>query len=257
MQNKFMLPSVNTEEQKRLVEKWGIVFNQLGYNYIKVAQTKSDFQGVKGIVDVTYKENRGWEENGNERFKHDYIGNKSLDFVEDPYPDKFPKGCTGKVVYMVDDSWETPTASKSGKKTGWNREMLASHYASGVMKIMDEEVEKEVKERHEAIMENLKNNNTENDAILQKMRAREAQIKGTAAPVTQTVKEVHYMPAANAPTPPVDSTKENALTEENEKLRKQIEELTKTEEKVPLPTNKKTVKTGAAPKKQSQESFAK
>ena len=224
MQNKFMLPSINTEEQKKLVEKLSVVINTLGYKYIKVAQLKSDFQSVSGIVDVDYKENRDWEENNGERYKHSLIGNKTLDFVQDPYPMEGPGKGTGKVAYMIDDNMPVPVGSKSKATKGWNREFLASQYGSGVLMILDEEEDKEIKQRHDEIMANIENDKPNRDAILKRLKEREAIIRGRPAQSTEKIIEKHYMP-----TNPEMQQEENAdliiLKKENAEMKAQLGEL--------------------------------
>ncbi|MBU2249222.1 MAG: hypothetical protein KKD77_20915 [Gammaproteobacteria bacterium] len=189
------IPRIDTPIQQVLSNKLNVMVNELGLKVFKVAQLSRQLKGFGGVIDVTYfrKSPKTLEGSGtsegintammndtvlraskNNNYMYAFIG-ANLNFEDDPFPQGLNPG-SGKVVYLIDDDLKTPKECKSGRLIGYNREFLASQFGSGFFKIMDEEVEKEVKERYEAILKALEKERPVRKRIEKEMRDRSDQV---------------------------------------------------------------------------------
>jgi hypothetical protein len=128
---------------------------------IEIEQMNTRVREVAGVMICRYKElsqmqqeqmaqRSGVAPSPQELYPHTVDGG-TIQFADSPFPRQMSFGGTGKVAYILDDEMETPEGSLSGATKGWNREFLASHYNDGFWRICDEEVDREVRARSEAI----------------------------------------------------------------------------------------------------------
>lgn len=161
-QTVFPILSVQSEEQSKLARDLSIITNVLGYKVIEVELKDPRVRQLEGIMVCKYHEYQPVDEellanNGQIDVASRYpnkIEGGTLHFVNNPYA-RIPLA-TGRVAFLIDDDEKVPFGSMSGCKTGWNREFLASHYDNGFWVIADQDIDKEIKARHKAILENQK-----------------------------------------------------------------------------------------------------
>lgn len=156
----FPVVSLTTAAQKDTMEYLNVVVNHLGYEVIEIELVNPKVQEITGVKVVKYRTpNRSIEQitqqlghmpSAQELYPHKITGG-SLKFSQSPYP-RMPLA-TGLVAFVLDDQEEVPRAAKSGAKTGWNREFLASHYHAGYWKIVDGEIDDEIRRRADRIQE--------------------------------------------------------------------------------------------------------
>ena len=168
-QQNYSMPMIKGKAQEVAAERLSKLTTTLGMRVIKIAQMKRGLTSFSGVLDVIAKKNIHYnpeasEDEGNEsQFRTEITGNQKLEFGPDPFPTG-PGIGTGLVAYALDDEEDVPKSSKSGATKGWNRDWLASHYDSGI-KILDEEVDKDVRARFEHIKKVLEEEKPQMEAI--------------------------------------------------------------------------------------------
>lgn len=233
----FTVPNIQNQRTAELARRLAIICNNLRredgkrWGVIKIEQMDARYKKVQGIIDMDIKENRDWQKNNSPRFRTKVVGNHSLEFEEDPYPQGLVEG-TGMVMYLLDDNAEVPKNAKSKATHGWNREFLASNYAMGWFRICDEEIEKEIKQRYQEIQDRLTEEEPERKAVYEDMVRRGEEIKGRnkqehiikhvmeqGVPASGTVTKVKEGVAS------ISEEKINAIIRQNETLQAQVNEL--------------------------------
>lgn len=146
-------------EQQSLVNENNIVQNYLGIKMIEIEQLNPRINQLNGVMKVKY--HGTGDVDGGEAVNYDYewVGGEIV-FVQNPFM-RVPMG-TGKVAFIHDDSQDpvfsnrikVPEGALSGEEYGWNRELLASHYGDCYWRIVDEEIDLEIRERYRNILKN-------------------------------------------------------------------------------------------------------
>jgi hypothetical protein len=150
-----------SEAQKKTMRDLNVIVNQLGFRVIEIEQLNPRVREVTGVQVCRYKElpqieidqmqqRMGTSPTAQELYPYDVDGG-TIVFAESPFPRQMSPGSTGRVAFVLDDDMDTPEYAYSGEKKGWNREFLASHYNDGFWKIVDPDIDREVRARAEAI----------------------------------------------------------------------------------------------------------
>jgi hypothetical protein len=217
--NQFPVLSVASRDQQKVVKDIGVIGNVLGFRLIEIEQVSPRFREAQGIKVCKYKEiiNDSDIDDPKRKYPYKIVGGQ-LSFVVNPLNNRAPVG-TGRVAFLVDDNELLPPGALSGEERGWNREFLASHYATGYFRVIDPELNAVIKERHERILKASEG-------------GREEEVKAAA------VVDI----AAGSSSPVMDAMKK--LQEENKLLRDAL--MVKNEKK---PLRKIEKKTAVRPKK--------
>lgn len=147
------------EEQQAVISENNIVNNYLRIPLIEIEQLNPRISQLNGAMKVKYWA-AGGEEEGVTEYDYQWVGGE-IKFIQNPYP-RVPLG-TGAVAWIQDDAGDpvgdnrvhTPEGSKSGEPIGWNRELLASHYGDCYWRIVDPEIDKQIRERYRKILMNI------------------------------------------------------------------------------------------------------
>lgn len=150
-----------SEAQKKTMRDLNVIVQQLGFRVIEIEQLNPRVREVAGVQVCRYKElpqieidqmqqRMGAAPTAQELYPYDIDGG-TIAFAESPFPRQMSPGSTGRVAFVLDDDMDTPEYAYSGEKKGWNREFLASHYNDGFWRIVDPEIDKEIRERADKI----------------------------------------------------------------------------------------------------------
>lgn len=157
--------TVTLSEHQQLIDRIQVVRNILGIPMIEIEQLNPRVRELQGVMKCKYHALGGvsaFSNSGTQEYEWNWAGG-DITFVRNPYP-RAPVG-TGNVAFIDDDylagdngslALPTPEGSKSGELTGYNRELLATHYDSGYWKIIDTEIDADIQRRFWNIIFNTK-----------------------------------------------------------------------------------------------------
>lgn len=138
---------------EQLIQDRNVIRNHTPFDEIIIEQTNKRANHMQGIVKCHYTPI--WDDTEPENPIIDHVNWKkiggNINFIANPFGDITITG-TGRIALLINDDNPVPKHSLSGETTGFNLEFLASHYGEGWFKIIDPEIEKEVKKRYEAII---------------------------------------------------------------------------------------------------------
>lgn len=228
------------DEQRRVLDNLNIVQSVLGIPMIEIEQLNPRIRLLNGAMVVKAHRTGGDVEDPESVIQYDYeYQGGEISFIPNPYPRK-PLG-TGKICFLVDDqndplgkAVDVPENAMSGEPTGWNRELLASHYGECYWRIVDPKIDMEIRDRYRRILINLGKPEKEADEMVAK--AVEIQTKGMSTGQKVSVRQVGTTPfqankmiARDHITKVVKtaepSNENEQLKNENDTLRKQIAEM--------------------------------
>jgi len=147
-------------EQMKLVESNNIIQNILRIPLIEIEQLNPRIRQLNGAMTVAFHQTggSGADLEGTISYEYDWVGGE-IRFLPNPLA-RTPIG-TGKVAYIADDAndptgegIQVPAGALSGELFGWNRELLASHYGECYWKIVDPQIDAEIRDRYRSILIN-------------------------------------------------------------------------------------------------------
>jgi hypothetical protein len=233
-------------EQQQMMKDNGVVQNILNIPLIEIEQLSPRVRKLVGAMKCRYRAvSEGADPDSGMNYEYSWIAGDVI-FVDNPIP-RAPVG-TGKVAFLPDDENDPrdsgeplPEGSLSGHLKGWNREFLASHYGEGFWRIVDENIDAEIRDRYRSILTNKRAYKSDaaayDDKTIDKMieEAVLAQKRGIAGrvpiTVTKTSSTSRPVTSRTSPAPSTVSVENHPLfqqlLEQNKKLTEKIDELSK------------------------------
>lgn len=263
------------EAQQTLMQRNNVITNILGIPLIEIEQINPRINKLSGAMGVRYNNVGGDVDDPESQldYEYEYVG-AEIEFIANPIP-RAPLG-TGKVAFLCDDEMDAngkkiqvPVGSLSGEEYGWNRELLASHYAEGYWRIVDPTIDGEIQERYrhiikskmidedtrmysdEAVEELIK------DAVSRQMRgirgSQKITVRTTATPVIKERVVSGYGAKAEIENHPLFQELRKQNADLNDKLTKLLADRPKRKYTKRKGTKKRTTKKKVATKSKSVE----